>query len=155
MGLDGFAGLLRRGIFFASTIILVLLALRFRKYLGAWLIALGIVLNLVPMAAHGGLMPVSYRVVHESGAFPEITQADLGRQLGNGKDILLADSDIRFESLSDRYTLTLPGYGTNIYSLGDFVLFGGVGLVLLQVAAGPIVGGLRRRHLSEVSAPGV
>lgn len=150
VGVDGVAGMLRRGIFFSSTIILMVLALRFRRYIGAWLIALGIGLNLLPMAAHGGLMPISYRVVHESGAFPEITQADLGRQLGNGKDILLRDNEIRFEPLSDRYTLTLPGYGTNIYSLGDFVLFGGVGLVVLQAAATPLIGQFRRRPPSPI-----
>lgn len=143
--LDGAAGSLRRAIFLSTTVALALLALRFRRYLGAWLIAAGILLNLVPMASHGGLMPVSYRVVHESGAFPEITDADLGKQLGNGKDILLRDDEIRFEPLSDRYTLDLPLYGTNIYSLGDFVLFAGVGLVILQVALAPALSPLRQR----------
>jgi tRNA G37 N-methylase TrmD len=28
-----------------------------------------------------------------------------------------------------------PGYGKNIYSIGDFVLFGGVALVITQVLA--------------------
>lgn len=149
--LDGAIGGLRRAIFFGTTIALALLALRFRRFLGAWFIAAGILLNLVPMASHGGLMPVSYRVVHESGAFPEITEADLGRQLGNGKDILLRDDDIRFELLSDRYTLDLPVYGTNIYSLGDFVLFAGVGLVLIQAALGPLVTPHLRR---SANAPG-
>lgn len=143
--LDGAVGGLRRVIFFTTTLALALLALRFRRYLGAWLIAAGIVLNLVPMASHGGLMPVSYRVVHESGAFPEITEANLGKQLGNGKDILLRDDEIRFEPLSDRYTLDLPLYGTNIYSLGDFVLFAGVGLVILQVVLSPALNPLRQR----------
>lgn len=143
--LDGAAGSLRRAIFLSTTVALALLALRFRRYLGAWLIAAGILLNLVPMASHGGLMPVSYRVVHESGAFPEITDADLGKQLGNGKDILLRDDEIRFEPLSDRYTLDLALYGTNIYSLGDFVLFAGVGLVILQVALAPALSPLRQR----------
>jgi len=132
LALDGGAGEIRRAIFFPSTICLAILALHFRSWIGAWAIAAGIMLNLVPMAAHGGLMPVSYAVVEQSGAFPEITERDLGHQLGNGKDVLLADGEIRFEPLSDRYVVTLPGYGTNIYSLGDFVLFAGVGLVLLQ-----------------------
>jgi hypothetical protein len=137
VGVDGLAGDFRRLLFLVTTVALMALALRFRQYLGAWLIAAGIGLNLIPILAHGGLMPVSYHVVHESGYFPEITQDRIGHQLGNGKDILLDRSDIHFEVLSDRYAVSIPVYGGNIYSLGDFVLFAGFGLVLLQAAASP------------------
>lgn len=116
----------------------MLIALRYRRYFGAWLIAAGIGLNLIPMVAHGGLMPVSYEVVHKSGAFPEITLADVGHQLSNGKDIVLNSGDITLPWLADRYVLSLPGYGTNIYSLGDFVLFGGIALVVIQLIAAGI-----------------
>ena len=150
--LTGVSGEIRRAIFFPSTVCLALLALHFRRWIGAWAIAAGIVLNLVPMAAHGGLMPVSYSVVQQSGAFPEITERDLGRQLGNGKDVLLAGRDIRFEPLSDRYVLTLPMYGTNIYSLGDFVLFAGVGLVFVQ-AAWEAIPARRRRDTDPGPVP--
>jgi hypothetical protein len=132
---DGAAGSFRRSLFLVTTLLLVALALHFRRYFGAWLIAAGILLNLAPIVAHGGLMPVSYSVVHESGAFPEITEADIGHQLGNGKDILLPKGQIHFEALSDRYTVAVPAYGTNIYSLGDFVLFAGAGLVVIQALA--------------------
>jgi hypothetical protein len=66
--------------------------------------------------------------------------------------VLLAKGDIRFEPLSDRYVLTLPGYGTNIYSLGDFVLFAGVGLVGLH-AAWEALPARRRRHPERQPAP--
>lgn len=115
----------------------MVIALRYRRYFGAWLIAAGIGLNLIPMIAHGGLMPISYDVIHKSGAFPEITRANIGQQLSNGKDIVLNSSDITFPWLADRYIVTLPGYGTNIYSLGDFVLFGGIALVVVQLIAAP------------------
>ncbi|MBN9493645.1 DUF5317 domain-containing protein [bacterium] len=131
--LDGAPGVARRAIFLVTTALLMLIALRYRRYFGAWLIAAGIALNLIPMIFHGGLMPVSYEVVHDSGAFPEITREDIGRQLSSGKDIVLNADDITFPWLADRYTVTLPGYGTNIYSLGDFVLFGGIGFVILQL----------------------
>ena len=150
MPTDGTPGLFRRSLFLVTTLLLVALALHFRRYLGAWLIAAGIVLNLAPIIAHGGLMPVSYTVVHDSGAFPEITEAQIGHQLGNGKDILLRTDDIHFEPLSDRYTATVPLYGTNIYSVGDFVLFAGAGLVVLQAlvvaASDPIRTHFRRRR---------
>ena len=135
LGRDGAEAAFRRGIFFVTTPMLVGIALCFRRYWGAWLIAAGVLLNFLPIAAHGGLMPVSYTIVRDSGAFPEITEADIGRQLHNGKDILLRRDDIHFFALSDRYTVDAPLYGENIYSLGDFILFAGGGLMILQAIA--------------------
>lgn len=135
LGLDGVEADLRRGIFFVTTPVLIGIALCFRRFVGAWFIAAGIALNFLPIAAHGGLMPVSYAIVRDSGAFPEITEAEIGRQLHNGKDILLLREDIHFFPLSDRFTVDAPLYGTNIYSLGDFVLFGGGALVIVQALA--------------------
>lgn len=152
IGTIGSAGGLRRSLFLVTTIALMALALRYRRFLGAWLIAAGIGLNLLPMLAHGGLMPVSYRVVHDSGAFPEITEAAIGQQLGNGKDILLRDGDIQLAALSDRYALSVPLYGSNIYSLGDLVLFAGVAAVAAQAAAGAAPPAFRRRRAADQSA---
>jgi len=132
LALEGVEGVFRRALFFTTTIILVLLALRFRRFWGAWLVAAGIVLNLIPMAAHGGSMPIDYAVIESSGAFPEVTREDIGRQTNHGKDVVLERADIHFFALSDRYVMELPVYGSNIYSLGDFVLFAGVALILLQ-----------------------
>lgn len=132
----------------------MLIALRYRRYFGAWLVAAGIALNLIPMVAHGGLMPVSYDVVAESKAFPEITPNDIGRQLSNGKDIVLNPDDIHLSWLADRFILDLPGYGTNIYSLGDFVLFSGIGLAILQVVATAVwTVSSRQRPQGSVSPP--
>ncbi|MEO6397482.1 MAG: hypothetical protein ABIP13_03335, partial [Tepidiformaceae bacterium] len=41
-----------------------------------------------------------------------------------------------FFALSDRYTVDAPFYGKNIYSLGDFVLFAGGAVAILQGVAG-------------------
>ena len=60
LDLDGTQGGFRRAIFFSTTALLIGLALRFRWYFGAWLIALGILMNFIPMASHGGLMPVAF-----------------------------------------------------------------------------------------------
>ncbi|MGH2634471.1 MAG: DUF5317 family protein [Tepidiformaceae bacterium] len=135
LGIDGVQSDLRRGLFLVIAVLFMGLALHYRRYFGAWVMAAGIGLNLLPIIAHGGLMPVSYATVHDSGVFPEITRADVGKQLGNGKDILLDPADIRFPWLSDRFVVTMPLYGANIYSLGDFVLFTGVVLVVVQLAA--------------------
>lgn len=123
----------RQVIFFTTTAALIWLALKFRWLLGAWLIAAGIALNLLPIAAHEGLMPVAYETIRDSGKWPEYTEDDIGSQVANSKDVILWRDDIRFEPLSDRYVVTIPGYGPNIYSFGDFVIFGGVALAALQL----------------------
>jgi len=139
MDTTGSEGGLRRTFFFVTTIVLVGVALHFRRLWGAWLIAAGIVLNLLPMAAHSGSMPIDIAIIEQSDAFPEITRDYVGKQTPNGKDVVLERSDIRFFVLSDRYTLEVPLYGTNIYSLGDFVLFAGVGLVVAQAVGSLLV----------------
>jgi len=135
---DGAQADLRRFLVFSTTAIVVALAVRLRRYVGAWLIAAGILLNVLPMAAHGGLMPVSFEVIETSGAFPEVTEATIGRQVPNSKDIVLIGEDIHFEWLSDRFLVTVPGYGPNIYSAGDFIVFAGLALAAAQIVVGVV-----------------
>ncbi|MCC7364207.1 MAG: DUF5317 family protein [Dehalococcoidia bacterium] len=134
LGHDGGQAMLRRAIFFATTSVAVLLAYHFRRYIGAWIIAAGIVMNVIPIIAHGGLMPVAWETIRDSGEFPQITEQDIGGQVANSKDVILWREDIRFEPLSDRFLLMVPGYGANIFSAGDFVVFGGVLLAVAQAA---------------------
>lgn len=150
LGTGGAAGTFRQVLFFSTTVLLALLALKVRRFWGAWLVALGILLNLVPMAFHSGSMPIDYAILERSGAFPEVTREDIGKQTNHGKDVVLDREDIHFFALSDRYVVTVPVYGTNIYSLGDFVLFAGLGLVIVQ-AAGMAVW---RRAPGEAAATG-
>lgn len=152
LGTDGSSGIFRQVLFFTTTVALALLALKLRRYWGAWLVALGILLNLVPMAAHRGSMPIDYAIIERSGAFPEVTRDDIGRQTNHGKDIVLERDDIHFFALSDRYVITLPVYGPNIYSLGDFVLFAGLGAVVTQAVAMAVVSGRRATQSGEATA---
>ena len=149
IGTGGTAGAFRQVLFFSTTVVLALLALKLRRLWGAWLVALGIVLNLIPMAFHSGSMPIDYAILERSGAFPEVTRDDIGKQTNHGKDVVLERDDIHFFVLSDRYIVTLPAYGTNIYSLGDFVLFAGLGIVVFQVVAEPLLRRARRAGESE------
>jgi len=148
----GPSGVFRQVLFFSTTVLLAMLALRFRRLWGAWLVALRIVLNLIPMVAHGGSMPIDYAIIERSGAFPEVIPEDIGKQTNHGKDIVLNRDDINFFALSDRYVVTLPVYGPNIYSLGDFVLFAGLGAVLLQGVGGALIS-LSRRTPQAQPAP--
>lgn len=142
---------LRRALFFVTTAALIGLALHFRRLAGAWLIAVGIALNFAPMAAHGGLMPVAIETVEASGAFPEISEADIGHQIANSKDVVLERDGIRLYALSDRFYVEAPLYGGNIYSAGDFVIFGGIALAAGQVVAMIAAGGAHAFRRQVVS----
>ncbi len=154
IGTGGASGTFRQVLFFSTTVILALLALKLRRIWGAWLVALGIVLNLIPMAFHSGSMPIDYAILERSGAFPEVTREDIGKQTNHGKDVVLERGDIHFFALSDRYVVDLPVYGTNIYSLGDFVLFAGLGLVVIQVAGELVTGRGRSAAATEAAGTG-
>jgi len=112
LAVGGAEGILRRAIFLAPAPIVLALAWRFRRYVGAWLIAAGILLNALPMVAHGGLMPVSYDGIQATGATPDLTAADTGKPIAGAKNVLLYRDDIRFEWLSDRFHPDWPGVGT-------------------------------------------
>lgn len=132
---DGSWAWLRRTVFFVTVPVMVLAALNFRRFAAAWLIALGITMNFLPMALHGGNMPVSYEIVRDSGAFPEITADYIGGQIANSKDIVLLREDIHLFLLSDNLVLTLPGYRTNIYSPGDVVIAAGMLVAVVECTA--------------------
>jgi hypothetical protein len=132
---DGSAAWLRRAVFFVTVPVMVLAALNFRRFVAAWVIALGITMNFLPMALHGGNMPVAYEVVRDSGAFEHITEADIGGQIANSKDIVLLREDVRLFPLSDHLVLTLPGYGINIYSPGDVVIGAGMLVAVVECTA--------------------
>ncbi len=143
--LEGWESDVRRTIFALTTIGVGLVALKLRKkWVGAWIVALGVAMNLLPMLAHGGLMPISIEKLQESGIY-QVTDDDLGKPLALSKDILLRRDDIRFELLSDRFFITLPIIGKNIYSIGDFVLFAGL-CVAMGEAVTRSVRGERSTH---------
>ncbi len=138
---------LRRAIFIVTTAVLLGVLWPFRRYAGAWLIGLGIVCNLLPIVAHGGLMPISYPVARDSGVFENLSEADIGHQFRGSKDIILRHEDIHFYLLADRYARDVPGYKPNVYSLGDFFLFGGLALAALQLIAETAWAAIRRHPL--------
>ncbi len=129
--LDGWQSDVRRAVFIVTTVGVGFVALRLKKWIGAWVVAIGLFMNLLPTVAHGGLMPISIEQLQKSGIH-EVTEDDLGKPVPLSKDILLRRDEIRFEWLSDRYILTLPIIGKNIYSAGDFVLAAGLCIAVAE-----------------------
>jgi hypothetical protein len=133
---------IRPVIFVVTTAVVVFVAFSLRMLVGAWLVAAGILLNCIPIVAHGGTMPVAWETVSASGSFPEITDELLGEQIPGSKDVLLLRKDIHFEPLSDRYFVDPPVYRSNIYSLGDFAIFAGIAVAIIELASFVISGRL-------------
>ena len=87
-------------------------------------------------------MPIAWETVRDSGYFPEITADQIGTEMSGSKDIMLLREDIRFAALSDRFPVDAPLHSPNIYSLGDFVLFGGLVLAAGEILAWAVSGSL-------------
>jgi hypothetical protein len=93
-----------------------------RRVPGVWLLALGLTLNFLVIAANGGFMPISPRTASRLVSQDFLKTVALGRRFGNGKDILLLQANTRLDWLSDRF---LPPKGLPYqvtFSLGDIVI---------------------------------
>ena len=88
-----------------------------------WIVAFGLILNLVVIYGNGGLMPIAPEAVRAM----ELSSHELriGERFG-AKNVLLHPEDTRFYGLSDRFQATLPR--PMLYSAGDVVLL--LGLIL-------------------------
>jgi hypothetical protein len=96
------------------------------------LLALGLVLNLAPMLANGGLMPVTPENAIRAGFAEEIARLEAGDAVPRSKDVLKAEDDTILAPLTD--VIVLPRWfpGRAVASAGDAVV---ATAVLLAVAA--------------------
>ncbi|MGE5560201.1 MAG: DUF5317 domain-containing protein [Chloroflexota bacterium] len=95
------------------------------RLVGAPVIIAGMVLNVIPIAANGGRMPVS------GAAMARIGLAELIPTIAPGMsyDHVIIDSSTRFGFLGDIIPQPWPPNLANVFSIGDLVL--GVGLFLI------------------------
>lgn len=101
------------------------LALMNSRWLGMWVLAIGLVMNLAVVSANHG-MPVDADRAIESG----VSEMAVRDAITESRLHVSAGSDTRLEALGDR--LVLPGM-TTMLSVGDLLLAVGVGLVLLEM----------------------
>jgi len=96
---------------------------------GFAIIGVGLLLNVLPIVANGGLMPVTA----ENLAKVDLTHRIEGRQEGDAipysKNVLKARDDIHFYELSDRLTWDNPVF-FRLFSIGDVVIAGGLVVML-------------------------
>lgn len=99
-----------------------------KNHIGFWLIGVGIALNLLAIAANGGLMPISLETA--SGLYPHLSPQDWqpGLQLVGSKDILLPATQTHLLWLTDRFFVAFDPWlpFRTAFSLGDVLLALGI-----------------------------
>ena len=105
-------------------------------------LATGLLMNLVVMAANGGLMPVSPETLARSGNGHVLQRVGPGQPLPRSKDIILPVEQTRLAFLSD--VLVLPGRPGS-FSPGDVLIASGAFLVLQAAVAAPRAAGAAAR----------
>ena len=125
----GFDDTPKRLLFELSYLVLLLFIAVNLPRLGFVIIGVGVLLNLLPIVANGGLMPVTA----ENLAKVDLTHRIEGREEGDAipysKNVLKARGDIRFYELSDRLTWDNPVF-FRLFSVGDIVIAGGLVVIL-------------------------
>lgn len=119
----------KRLLFELSYLVLLLFIAVNLPRAGFVIIGVGVLLNVLPIVANGGLMPVTA----ENLAKVDLTHRIEGRQEGDAipysKNVLKARQDIHFYELSDRLTWDNPVF-FRLFSVGDVVIAGGIVVML-------------------------
>jgi hypothetical protein len=102
----------------------VFIAANFR-YTWIAVLGAGIILNFLPIAANGGLMPITPETLEKTGGIPE--GVEVGDWVPGSKDVLLEREDTNLYVLSDRLTWDALG-PVRAFSAGDVLIV--VGLVI-------------------------
>lgn len=120
-----------RGAMIVSYLLLIYFVWLHRALPGIRLVALGLCLNLLVIAANGGYMPASPEALSRIG-YPAAKLAEgVGKRISGGKDIVLPREATRFGVLADIFALPPPFPWPVVFSLGDVVISAGV-FVLVQ-----------------------
>jgi len=111
-----------------------------RRTQGVWVVALGGVLNVVPIVANGGVMPARAAALAAAGKHVRPDQFD--------NSTVVAHAKVAF--LGDVFVWPEPLPLANVFSIGDLVLMVGVGLVLHGLCGSTV----RRPPRASLARPG-
>lgn len=118
-----------------------------RRYLGVWIIFVGLAANLAAILANGGLMPIERETVIAAVGEERAAEHLSGSWLAGSKDVVVDAGDGRFVALGDSIALRLGGGGL-VASPGDMVIWAG----LLVLAAETSIAWQRRAGSVAASA---
>jgi hypothetical protein len=119
-----------------SQLLLLVFVWMNRKQPGFWLLGTGLALNFLVIALNGGMMPISPETVRK--LIPDVSEDrwQIGKRLGNGKDIVLPSAVTHLWFLSDRFLLPDWLHYQVAFSAGDVLIALGA-FWLLWTLGGP------------------
>lgn len=139
---------LELGLLIASYMPLLVFVWANRRLPGAWLIGLGLACNLLVIGVNGG-MPVTREAIEASGQgehIPALVQGDDPKHhLATEDDVLVFLADV----------IPLGGPVGQVVSVGDLVLYLGVGWLVVGVMRGRATPTTRGRSRRRDEAPGM
>ena len=86
-----------------SQVVLLVFCWFNRRVAGIWILACGLVLNLMVIAANSGFMPISPQTASHVVPATVLAKYQIGSRFGTGKDILLLAENTRLVWLSDQF----------------------------------------------------
>ncbi len=101
-----------------------------RHLRGIVLLGCGLILNLVVMAANGGLMPITAEALRSIGHEDLVVAMESGATVGRSKDVVLTRAEMKLWFLADVLVIPRPFPLASAFSLGDVVIAAGAFLAL-------------------------
>lgn len=123
------------GYLYSASLALLLLAVVLNRDLpGIRLLGLGLFLNLLVIAANGGLMPISVQAVRRARLFDMIATL---QATGRHRHMVLMDEGTKLRFLGDTIVLGYPLPSAQVFSPGDILLALGAFIFLQWAMLGP------------------
>ncbi len=118
-----------------------------RRFMGIWVLFVGLAANLAVVLANGGLMPIERATVASAAGAPRADSYPTGAWIRGSKDVLVARATGNAVALGDRVIIPLGSDGM-VASPGDIVIWAGLVVLGAEAALRWQLRG-RRRPLPE------
>jgi hypothetical protein len=103
-----------------------------RRYLGVWVLYVGLAANLLPIVANGGLMPIERSTVVDAVGAERAEEYAIGQWIRGSKDVLVEDNG-RLLALGDQIIIRVGDAGMAA-SPGDVVVGAGILIIALEAS---------------------